>query len=70
MKKPRALALGGAAVVAALVSVAALQAVARPSVPRHVVARGAFKNEVLAYGQLQAVKSTPMAGFIWESCVR
>ena len=60
MKRRRALLAVAALVAASLVSVAALQAVARPNVPRHVVVRGAFKNEVLAYGQLQAVKSTPI----------
>jgi RND family efflux transporter MFP subunit len=60
VKRRRALLAGGALALVSLLSVAALQAVARPSAPRHVVARGPFKNEVLAYGQLQAVKSTPI----------
>lgn len=60
MKRRRALPAGAAVAGVSLLGMAALQTVARPSSPSHVVARGAFKNEVLAYGQLQAVKSIPI----------
>lgn len=59
--KPRALLACGAIAAVSLLSLAALQAVARPPAPRHVAARGAFRNEVLAYGQLQAVKSVAIS---------
>lgn len=60
MKRRRALQAGAAVAGVSLLGMAALQTVARPSAPSHRVARGPFKNEVLAYGQLQAVKSTPI----------
>jgi biotin carboxyl carrier protein len=61
VRRKGALIGGGAIALLSLLGAAALQAVSRPNVPRHVVARGPFKNEVLAYGQLQAVKSTAIS---------
>lgn len=61
MKRRRALGAGAAVVAASLLGIAALQTVAKSDAPRHRVARGPFKNEVLAYGQLQAVKSVPIS---------
>jgi RND family efflux transporter MFP subunit len=57
LRRRRTLLAGGGVIVASGLGLAAFQAVAVPSLPRHVVARGVFRNEVLAYGQLQAVKS-------------
>jgi RND family efflux transporter MFP subunit len=38
----------------------ALRAVALPKVPTYTVSRGPYRNEVLAYGLLQAQRSTPV----------
>lgn len=57
MKRRRTLLAGAGVILASGLGLAAFQAVAVPQVPRHRVARGVFRNEVLAYGQLQAVKS-------------
>jgi RND family efflux transporter MFP subunit len=53
--------LGPAAAGLVLVAgVAALRGGARPPVPVQVVARGPFRNDVVAFGLLQAVHSTPV----------
>ena len=47
--------------LASLLCIAGLRAASGPWLPTHTVARGAFRNEALAYGQLQAVRSTPIS---------
>jgi HlyD family secretion protein len=55
-----ALLAAGAVLALSLTGAAALRGLGRPNVPTHAVTRGAFRNEVLAYGLLQAVRSTPV----------
>ena len=57
MRRGRALWASATVVAASLLGLTAFRSVARIRPPHHVVTRGSFRNEVLAYGQLQAVKS-------------
>ena len=52
--------LATAALAIAVPGVIALRSAAAPDLPTHVVARGRFRNEVLAFGLLRAVRSTPV----------
>lgn len=60
MKPAPPLLAAGAVLALSLTGAVALRGVAGSRVPTHTVARGAFRNEVLAYGLLQAVRSTPV----------
>jgi HlyD family secretion protein len=60
MKRRGALLAGVAVALPALLGWTALRAAALPHVATYTVERGHYRNEVMAYGMLQAARSTPV----------